>query len=158
MTNHIGNIVFYCNTFLHLEFARIDACNGISLVYTENTMAGFDVSLITQSNYACTTQDKLWRSTITTKLCSVALKQLWEKKLVWYRTFGLQNPKSFHYQIKTNNCVHGLIELQYIQLTPMTSDMPPMLEEPISKPIPLKYSPINNQINNIKIILFNIKF
>ena len=40
----------------------------------------------------------------------------------------------------------------------MMSDTPPMLEEPISKPTSLKYSPINNQINNIKIILFNINF
>ena len=40
----------------------------------------------------------------------------------------------------------------------MTSDTPPMLEESISKPTSLKYSPINNQINNIKIILFNITF
>ena len=40
----------------------------------------------------------------------------------------------------------------------MMSDTPPTLEEPISKPTSLKYSPINNQINNIKIILFNINF
>ena len=40
----------------------------------------------------------------------------------------------------------------------MTSDMPPTLEEPISKPMSLKYGPFNNQINNIKIILFNIMF
>ena len=47
-----------------------------------------------------------------------------QTKTVCYRTFGLQNPKSFHYQRKTNNHTQGLIELQYIQLTPMTSDMP----------------------------------
>ena len=70
-----GNIVFfYCNACLHLQFARIDACNEISLVYTKNAMARVDVSLITQSNYACTTQDKLWCSTIATKLRSVASK------------------------------------------------------------------------------------
>ena len=40
----------------------------------------------------------------------------------------------------------------------MTSDMIPTLEESISKPTSLKYIPINNQINNIKIILFNINF
>ena len=40
----------------------------------------------------------------------------------------------------------------------MTSDMPPTLEEPISKPTLVEYIPINNQINNIKIILFNINF
>ena len=40
----------------------------------------------------------------------------------------------------------------------MTSDTPPMLKEPISKPASLKYIPIKNQINNIKIILFNIIF
>ena len=51
---------FYRKACLHLEFARIDACNRISLVYTETAMAGVDVSLITQSNYACTTQYKLW--------------------------------------------------------------------------------------------------
>ena len=56
-----GNIVFlYRNAFLHLEFAIIDAFNGISLVYIETSMVGLDVSLITQRNYACTTQDKLW--------------------------------------------------------------------------------------------------
>ena len=65
--------------------------------------------------------------------------------------------KNPHYQRKTNNRSQGLIELQYIQLTPMPSNMPPMLEEIISKPTSLKYSPINNQINNLKIILFNIK-
>ena len=79
-------------------------------------------------------------------------------KIIFYRTFGLQTPKSFHYQRKTNNRSQGLIELQHIQLTPMTSDTLPTLEEPISKPKSLKYSPINNQINNIKIILFNINF
>ena len=77
MENRIGNIVFfYRNACLHIEFARIDACNRLSLVYTETTMAGVDVSLITQSNYACTTQDKLWRYTIATKLCLVASKAL----------------------------------------------------------------------------------
>jgi len=60
MANRRGNIVFfYRNACLHLEFARIDACNEISLVYIENYMAGVDVSLVTQINYACTTQDKL---------------------------------------------------------------------------------------------------
>ena len=77
MANRRGNIVFfYCNAFLHLEFARIDACNGISLVYIENAMAGVDVSLISQINYACTTQDKFWRSTIPTKLLQVASNPL----------------------------------------------------------------------------------
>ena len=57
-----------------LEFARIDACNEISLVYTENAMARVDVSLIAQSDYACTTQDKLWHSIIATKLSSIASK------------------------------------------------------------------------------------
>ena len=65
--NRNRNILFlYCSAFLHLEFARIDACNVISLVYTENAMVGVDVSLITQINYTCTTQDKLWHSTKTT--------------------------------------------------------------------------------------------
>ena len=81
-----------------------------------------------------------------------------QTKIVFYRTFGLQTPKNFHYQRRTNNCTQGLIELQYIQLTPMTSDTPPTMEEPISKPTSLKYIPIKNQINNIKIILFNINF
>ena len=81
-----------------------------------------------------------------------------QTKIVCYRTFRLQNPKSFHYQRKDNNRTQGLIELQYIQLTPMTSNALPMLEELISKPTSLKYIPINNQINNIKIILFNINF
>ena len=77
IANRRGNIVFfYRNVCLHLEFARIDACNGILLVYTENAMAGVDVSLITQINYACTTQDKLWSSTIATKLQSIASKPL----------------------------------------------------------------------------------
>ena len=50
----------YHNACLHLDFARIEyTCNGISLVYTEISMAGVDVLLITQINYACTTQDKL---------------------------------------------------------------------------------------------------
>ena len=81
MENHKGNIVlFYRNTFLHIEFARIDACNMISLVYIENAMAGVDVSLINQSNYVCTTQVKLWHSTIATKLLSVASKPLWANK------------------------------------------------------------------------------
>ena len=40
----------------------------------------------------------------------------------------------------------------------MMFDTPPMLEDLISKPMSLKYIPINNQINNIKIILFNINF
>ena len=79
-------------------------------------------------------------------------------KIVFYRTFVLQTPKSCHYQRKNNNPTQGLIELQYIQLPPMTSDTLPMLEETISKPTLLKYIPINNQINNIKIILFNINF
>ena len=133
-------------------------CNGISLFYTENVMAGVNVSLITQRNYACTTQDKIWRSTIATNLRSVASKPLWANKIVFYRTFVLQTPKSFHYQRKNNNRAQGLIELQYIQLTPMTYDTLPMLEESISKPTSLKYSPIYNQINTIKIIIFNIKF
>ena len=81
-----------------------------------------------------------------------------QTKTACYRTFGLQTPKSCHYQRKTNNHTQGLIELQYIQLTTMTSDTSPTLEELISKPTSLKYIPINNQINNIKIILFNIKF
>ena len=77
MENRRGNIVFfYRSAFLHLEFARIDACNGISLIYTETAMDGFDVSLITQSNCACTTQDKIWCSTIATKLRLVASKPL----------------------------------------------------------------------------------
>ena len=81
-----------------------------------------------------------------------------QTKKVCYRAFGLQTPKSCHYQRKTNNRAQGLIELQHIQLTLMRSDTPPTLEEPVSNPTSLKYSPINNQINNIKIILFNIKF
>ena len=40
MENRGENIVFfYHNAFLHLEFARINACNKISLVYTENVVA-----------------------------------------------------------------------------------------------------------------------
>ena len=39
-------------------------------------MAQVDVSLINQSKYACTTQDKLRRSTIATKLLSVASKPI----------------------------------------------------------------------------------
>ena len=50
---------FYRNTCLHLEFARIDACNDISLVYTENAISRVDESLINQKNYECTTQDKI---------------------------------------------------------------------------------------------------
>ena len=40
----------------------------------------------------------------------------------------------------------------------MMSDTPQTPEEWISKPTSLKYIPINNQINNIKIILININF
>ena len=40
-------------------------------------MAGVDVLLITQIIYACTTQDKLQRSTIATNLQSIASKPLW---------------------------------------------------------------------------------
>ena len=81
MANRRGNIVFfYHNACLHIEFARIYACNGILLVYIETAMAGVDVSLITQSNYACTTQDKLLRSTIATNLRLVASKPLWANK------------------------------------------------------------------------------
>ena len=58
---------------------------------------------------------------------------------------------------QTNNRSQCLIEMQYIHLTPMMYDTPPMLEELISKHTSLKYSPINNKINNIKIIVFNIK-
>ena len=77
MANHRGNIVFfYRNACLHLEFERIDACNTIFLVYTETAMDGVDVSLITQINYACATQDKLWCSTIATNLRLVASKSL----------------------------------------------------------------------------------
>ena len=79
-----------------------------------------------------------------------SLKTTMRKKIVFYRKFRLHNPKSFHYQRKNNNHTQVLIELQYIQLTPMTSNTPPTLEETISKPTSLKYRPINNQINNLK--------
>ena len=96
--NHGGNIVFfYLNASVHLEFARIDACNGISLVYTENAMARVYVSLITQSNYACTTQYMLWCSKIDTKLCSLGSKPLRANKNSCYRNFELQIPKKIHY-------------------------------------------------------------
>ena len=104
MENHRGNIVFfYCNSCLHLEFARIDACNRILLVYTEIAMDGVNVSLITQINYACTTQDKLYHSTIATKLRSVASKPLRANKNSCYKEFWIQTTKIFHYQRKTNN-------------------------------------------------------
>ena len=75
MENRRGNIVFfYRNAYLHLEFARIDACNMISLVYTENAIDGVNVSLITQINYACTTQNKIWHSTIPTNIHLVSSK------------------------------------------------------------------------------------
>ena len=77
MENCIGNIVFfYRNACLDIEFARIDACNRLLLVYIDSAMDRVDVPLIAQSNYACTTQDKLWHSTISTKLPLVASKPL----------------------------------------------------------------------------------